>query len=105
MKRGDFGGITLTGLLLLKGVRLCELGAFAFGTYDPHTENETFPENNFVRAAVPRNKYELQDLMHVADCVKGLHNKRDELPRAVPIYGRDLTLRHFKARFELDFSV
>jgi tryptophanase len=28
MAREDFGGISLTALLLLKGVRLCELGAF-----------------------------------------------------------------------------
>ena len=38
MKKEDFGGISLTALLLLKGVRLCELGAFAFGTYDTATK-------------------------------------------------------------------
>lgn len=91
-KREDFGGISLTALLLLKGVRLCELGAFAFGENHPH---------NFVRCAVPRNKYEIEDLRYVADCVKALYDRRHELPRAVPVYGRDLSLRHFKARFEL----
>jgi tryptophanase len=92
MKRGDFAGISLTALLLLKGVRLCELGAFAFG--------EDYP-NNFVRCAIPRNKYEIQDLYYVADCVAALHQQRKEMPKAIPTYGRDLTLRHFKARFEL----
>lgn len=92
MKHTDYGGIALTGLLLLKGVRLCELGKFAFG--DDYA-------NNFVRGAVPRNKYEIQDLYYVADCVKELHDRRAEIPRAIPVYGRDLTLRHFKARFEL----
>ncbi|MEK7523418.1 MAG: tryptophanase [Patescibacteria group bacterium] len=92
-QRADFGGIAFTGLLLLKGVRLCELGAFAFGENHPH---------NFVRAAVPRNKYELEDLAYVADCIQGLYEKRREIPRAVPVYGRDLTLRHFKARFKLE---
>jgi tryptophanase len=92
LKRGDFGGVALTGLLLLKGVRLCELGAFSFG--------EDFP-TNFIRAAVPRNKYEIQDLYYVADCIKALHDRRHEIPRAVPVYGKELTLRHFKARFEL----
>lgn len=101
MKREDFGGITLTALLLLKGVRLCELGAFAFGQYDPKTHTEKLPMHNFVRCAVPRNKYEIQDLYYVADCVKGLYDQRDRLPRAVPIYGRELSLRHFKAKFEL----
>jgi len=93
LKRGDYGGIALTGLLLLKGVRLCELGAFAFG--DDHPVN-------YVRCAVPRNKYELQDLLYVADCVAELYEKRHELPRAVPTYGKDLSLRHFKARFKFE---
>ncbi len=101
MRRENFGGISLTALLLLKGVRLCELGAFAFGKYDPKTEKETFPKNNFVRCAVPRNKYEQEDLFYVADCIKGLYDKRDMLPKAIPVFGRDLTLRHFKAKFEL----
>lgn len=92
LKREDFGGISFTGLLLLKGVRLCELGVFAFG--------EDFP-NNFVRCAIPRNKYEIQDLYYVADCIKGLYENRKQLPKAIPIYGRELSLRHFKARFEL----
>ncbi|MBI2109360.1 MAG: tryptophanase [Parcubacteria group bacterium] len=101
MGREDFGGISLTALLLLKGVRLCELGAFAFGKWNSKTQKEEFNGNNFVRCAVPRNKYELQDLQYVADCVKGLHEQKEKIPKAVPVYGRELTLRHFKARFEL----
>lgn len=100
-KPEDFAGIALTALLLLKGVRLCELGNFAFGAYDPILKKETFPANNFVRCAVPRNKYELEDLRYVADCVKGLYLYRHLIPRAVPTFGRELSLRHFKARFEL----
>ena len=92
LTREDFGGIALTGLLLIKGVRLCELGAFAMGINTKH---------NFVRAAVPRNKYEKDDLFYVADCIKGLYDNRKKIPRAVPVYGQEKTLRHFKARFEL----
>ncbi|MDP3725940.1 MAG: tryptophanase [bacterium] len=102
MKREDFGGIALTALLLLKGVRACELGAFAFGTWNPKTRKEEFSGKNLVRCAVPRNKYEEVDLQYVADCVRGLFERRDQIPRAVPVYGRDLTLRHFKARFKLE---
>ncbi len=90
--RADFGGIAFTALLLLKGVRLCELGAFAFG--EEH-------EHNFVRAAIPRNKYEIQDLYYVADCIKALYDKRHEIPKVKVTHGKDLSLRHFKARFEL----
>ncbi|OGJ43114.1 hypothetical protein A3B60_00235 [Candidatus Peregrinibacteria bacterium RIFCSPLOWO2_01_FULL_39_12] len=92
LKRSDFAGISLTGLLLLKGVRLCELGAFAFGENYPH---------NFVRCAVPRNKYEIDDLYYVADCIKKMHKNRHKIPPARPVYGENLPLRHFKARFEL----
>lgn len=101
LRRGDFGGISLTALLLLKGIRLCELGAFAFGKVDPHTGEDLFPPQNLVRCALPRNKYEEQDLRFVADCIHALHERRTELPRAIPTYGRDLPLRHFKARFDL----
>lgn len=94
LKREDFGGIAMTGLLLLKGVRLCELGAFAFGENHPY---------NFVRCAIPRNKYEMQDLMYVGDCVAAMYERRHKIPKAIPVYGRNLTLRHFKARFELQY--
>jgi tryptophanase len=97
----DFGGIALTALLLLKGVRLCELGNFAFGSYDPLSKTDSFPQHNFVRCAIPRNKYELQDLYYVADCIAELHSRRHQLPCAIATYGRDLPLRHFKARFDL----
>ncbi len=100
-QRSDFAGIALTGLLLLQGVRLCELGAFAFGVYDPATQQEQYPAQNFVRAAVPRNRYELQDLQYVAECVGQLYQRRDSIPRAVPTYAREKSLRHFKAKFEL----
>lgn len=101
MRREDFGGISLTALLLLKGVRLCELGAWAFGTYNEKTGKDKLSERNYVRAAVPRNKYERNDLCYVADCITELHAVRDKLPKAVPTYGREKTLRHFKARFDL----
>jgi len=103
MRREDFGGISLTALLLLKGVRLCELGAFAFGKFDQKTGKEKLPARNYVRAAVPRNKYEIADLRYVADCIGGLYERRHELPRAIPESGREKTLRHMKARFQLEY--
>ena len=103
MRREDFGGISLTALLLLKGVRLCELGCFAFGRVHPDSGAHILPERNYVRAAVPRNKYERDDLYYVADCVKALYDQRHELPKAVPVYGQEKALRHFKARFELKY--
>lgn len=101
IKREDFGGIALTALLLPLGIRACELGAFAFGKCDPESGEETPPSFNNARFAIPRLKYEKEDLEYAADCVAGLHAIRDHFPRAVPVSGRELPLRHFEARFDL----
>ncbi|HUW21163.1 MAG TPA: tryptophanase [Candidatus Bathyarchaeia archaeon] len=102
MKPDDFGGIAFTAVLLAAyGHRACELGYFAFGSYDQETGKETFPEVNFVRFAVPRLRYEKQDLDSVVEAVKNLYKERDKIPPVDVVYGRDLPLRHFKARFKL----
>ena len=101
MKPEDYGGISLTTLLLAGyGHRACELGYFAFGSYDAKTKKETFPEVNFVRFAIPRLRYERQDLEAVAESVRALHDNRDTIPPVEVTYGRDLSLRHFKAKFK-----
>ncbi len=98
---GDFGGISLTALLLSAyGHRGCELGAFAFGSFDQETQSEKLPEVNFVRFAVPRLRYEDADLESVAEALKLLHDSRNQIPGVEVTYGRELSLRHFKARFQ-----
>lgn len=100
MQSTDFGGIAFTALLLgLYGHRACELGDFAFGYTDPKTGQEVRHEVNFVRFAVPRLRYEQQDLQAVVDAVKALYDNRHQIPKIDVTFGRDLPLRHFKARF------
>ena len=102
MKAEDFGGIGLTALLLAAyGHRACELGYFAFGQYDKLNGKEILPEVNFVRFAIPRLRYEKQDLDSTAEAVKILYEQREKIPKAKVVYGRELPLRHFKARFEM----
>jgi tryptophanase len=101
MKPGDFGGLGLTAMLLAGyGHRACELGYFAFGSFDPKTGEEKFPEVNFVRFAVPRLRYEKQDLDAAAEAVKAIYENRDKVPPIDVVYGKELALRHFKARFK-----
>jgi len=101
MKPGDFGGIAFTAILLAKyGHRACELGNFAFGSYDPKTKKEKFPEVNFVRFAIPRLRYEKQDLDAVVKAVKEIYDHRKEVPGVEITFGKELALRHFKARFK-----
>ena len=101
MRAEDFGGIAFTAMLLAAyGHRACELGYFAFGVYDKKTGKETFPEVNFVRFAVPRLRYEKEDLDSVVEAVKELHKNRHLIPPIEVTYGKNLALRHFKAKFK-----
>ncbi|MDH4211957.1 MAG: tryptophanase [candidate division WOR-3 bacterium] len=101
MKPDDFGGVALCAILLAAyGHRACELGYFTFGQFDRVKKVEVFPEVNFVRFAVPRLRYEKQDLDSVAEAMRVLHAHREEIPGVHVTYGRELPLRHFKARFE-----
>ncbi|MCD4658141.1 MAG: hypothetical protein K8S87_11440, partial [Planctomycetes bacterium] len=98
-KDEDFKGLSFTALLMIAGHRLCELGIYAFGKYENGHEILPEPRMNYVRAAVPRLAYEDQDLFALAEAIKVLHDHRDKIPPVEVIYGKDLTLRHFKSRF------
>jgi tryptophanase len=101
MKPVDFGGVAFTALLLAAyGHRAIELGNFSFGYFDKKIQKEMLPEFNFVRFAIPRLRYEKKDLDSAAEAVKILYENRDKIPAVNVIYGRDLPMRHFKARFE-----
>ena len=95
----DFKGISLTALLLIAGHRVCELGLYAFGSFDGEKEIPPEPRVNYVRAAVPRLAYEDQDLSSVVEAMRVLADNRDRIPAINVEYGRDLSLRHFKSRF------
>jgi len=101
LEPGDFAGISFTALLLAGyGHRACELGNFALGSYDEETGKTRLPEVNFVRFAIPRLRYERQDLDSVVEAVQSLHKNRDKIPAVEVTHGRELSLRHFKARFK-----
>jgi tryptophanase len=95
----ELKGISLTALLLIAGHRVCELGIYAFGSFDGEKETPPEPRVNYVRAAVPRLAYEDQDLFSVVEALKVLADNRDRIPAVKVEYGRDLSLRHFKSRF------
>lgn len=99
VKDDDFKGIAFTALLLIAGHRMCELGIYAFGSFDGEKENPPDPRVNYVRAAVPRLAYEDRDLLSAAEAVRVIAENRDRIPAVDVVYGRDLSLRHFKSRF------
>ncbi len=98
-KDADFKGLSFTALLLIAGHRVCELGTYAFGSFDGEKEIPPDPRVNYIRAAVPRLAYEDRDLFSVVEAVKVLADNRDMIPGVNVEYGRDLSLRHFKSRF------
>jgi tyrosine phenol-lyase len=100
----DFRGIAITGLLLIAGHRLCELGAYAFGKYIGDRYITPKPWVNNVRAAIPRMTYEDQDLFALAEVIRVLHEKREKIPGIKVEYGEKKKLRHFKSRFSFDIS-
>jgi tryptophanase len=102
LRDADLPGIALTGLLLIAGHRLCELGVYAFGRNQDGVEIPPDPRVNFVRAAVPRLAYEDQDLSALAEVIAVLYRERGSLPGIQVTHGRELHLRHFKSRFRFN---
>jgi tryptophanase len=99
MKREDFGGVALSASLLAAfGHRTCELGCFSFGKVDPLTGEDRLPELNYLRFAIPRLRYEQQDIDAVVCAVDALYRLRHHISPVDIVYGRELSLRHFKAR-------
>ncbi len=49
--------------------------------------------------AVPRLRYEQQDLQAAAEAAGALYEQRQHIPPVEVVWGRELPLRHFKARF------
>ncbi len=94
----DFKGISLVALMLIAGHRVCELGLYAFGSYNG-VETPPNPRVNYIRAAVPRLAYEDQDLASFVEAAGILAKNRDRIPGVNVDYGRNLTMRHFKSRF------
>lgn len=95
----DLKGISFTALMLIAGHRVCELGIYAFGSFDGSRETPPDPRVNYIRAAIPRLTYEDQDLYSAVEAVKVLSDNRDLIPGVNVDYGRELSLRHFKSRF------
>jgi len=95
----EFPGVSLTGLLLIAGHRLCELGLYAFGHSKEGKEVKPEPRVNNVRAAVPRLTYEAQDLASAAEAIGVLYHNRERIPGVEVVYGQGLPMRHFVSRF------
>jgi tyrosine phenol-lyase len=81
------------------GIRAVEIGSLMFGETDPETGEETYPELELVRLAIPRRVYTSMHIKYVAESIIELFNHRDQLV-GLRILSQAPLLRHFTARLE-----
>ncbi len=79
-------------------VRGVEIGSVMFGRRDPETGEESLPELELVRLAVPRRVYTNTHLRFVVDCLERIRDRKETL-RGLRLTYEAPVLRHFTARF------
>lgn len=98
--RQQFPGQALSVELYREGgVRAVELGSVAFGYTDPETGEQSYPEKELVRMAIPRRVYTRAHLDHVIDSMSQVRDRAEQLV-GYRIVKAPALLRHFTAEFE-----
>ncbi|WP_077213113.1 tryptophanase [Bacillus dakarensis] len=84
------------------GVRAVELGACAFGSKDPTTGKDIFPEVEVMRIAISRRVYTNNHLDVIVSALGEIYEQREKYRGMKLVYEGPITsLRHFTAGFEL----
>lgn len=96
--QSQFPGQALTVALYREaGIRAVEIGALMFGSTDPKTGKEIYPDLELVRLAIPRRVYTSMHIKYVAESIIEIFAKRDQL-KGLEITKQAPLLRHFTAR-------
>ena len=84
------------------GVRAVEIGACAFGSKDPETGQDIFPEIETMRIAISRRVYTNSHMDVIANALGEIYQRREEYKGMKLVHESSVTsLRHFTAGFEL----
>lgn len=96
-KPEDFTSVGFT-LELIKdyGIRAAEAGPFGWA-YDLKTPKERVMIPNLVRFAVPRHVFSDEHINYTVAAIKELYHRRNTVPNAAIIRGKNMRLRHFSA--------
>ena len=84
------------------GVRAVELGACAFGSKDPKTGEDVWPDLECMRIAIPRRVFTNDHLSVIAEALGDIYQDRESYQGMRLVKEGPITaLRHFVAGFEL----
>lgn len=84
------------------GVRAVELGACAFGSKDPSTGKDLFPEVEVMRIAISRRVYTNNHMDVIVAALSEIYENKEKYSGMKLVYEGPITsLRHFTAGFEL----
>ncbi|MEK4231384.1 tryptophanase [Solibacillus sp. FSL H8-0538] len=84
------------------GVRAVELGACAFGSKDPVTQEPIWPDVETMRIGISRRVYTNSHMDVIANALGEIYKNRNEYKGMKLVYEGPITsLRHFTAGFEL----
>lgn len=100
VSREEFPGQTLALEIYLEGgVRGVEVGVLMTDR-DPHTGNNRFPASELVRLAIPRRVYTHSHMDYIADTVRRVFERREQVTKGYRIISEERILRHFTLGLE-----
>ncbi len=93
----EFPGVALSVELYLEGgIRTVEVGSLMFAHLDPKTGQMVYPALEMTRHAIPRRVYTQSHLDYVADTLKAIVARREQV-KGLRIVQAPKFLRHFRA--------
>lgn len=100
ISREEYRAQTLAVELYIEsGVRGVEIGTI-MADRDPITKENRFPENEFVRLAIPRRTYTNSHIEYVATAIINVFNNRNNIKNGYKITYEAPILRHFTVELE-----
>ncbi len=100
VKKEEYIAQTLAIELYLEaGVRSVEIGAL-LADRDPVTRENRYPENEFVRLAIPRRTYTDNHMNVIAAALKNVFDRRESITNGYRILVEEPIMRHFTVELE-----
>ncbi len=86
-------------LYLEAGVRAVEIGTL-LADRDPITRENRYPENEFLRLAIPRRTYTDNHMNVIAAALKNVYDRRESIKSGYRIVAEEPIMRHFTVELE-----